>query len=324
MSCEYYNLTDENRFPMGPLSIDVVSLFNRMPITIKESAHPGLVPAFQDKFHRLIYRRPQFPLSLRVSAKELLRRTNLDNLWLKHFEDYWIKLGGRPLWHVSDFFFLRTFYRLRQPPPTANTIETTQDHLAAWQDQGFLYGLFHAVLKESFSSEYQYLQLLRSMKRDWSSLLEFGAGSAPITSSIVQHGCWGPGRMCVIADLATLTFHYAAYKFRHCSNIEPLLLRPEDDFQLVTNQQYDVVFCCQVFEHLNEPLETVRRLKQALKPGGVLFFDYIKSEARGLDSVQGLVERESVLKYIATEFHIEYGTIKKGQNVGLTVARKID
>jgi SAM-dependent methyltransferase len=319
---EYYNLTDDNRFPMGPLRIDVASLYDRTPITKSNCARPGFVPAFQDAFHRFIYRCPLIPLPLRVKAKAVLRTINLDNLWLKHFQDYWVNLGGRPLWHVSDFFFLRNFYRLRQPPPNPNTIETTSGHLAAWQEQDFLYGLFDSVLKESFSSEYEYLRLLHSLKPGWSSLLEYGAGSAPITSSIVQHGCWRRGCSCMISDIPTLTFHYAAYKFRCCSNVEPVLLRSEDEFQFITDRQFDVVFCCQVFEHLNRPLDTVKRLTQALKPKGVLFFDYIKSEAKGLDSHQGLVERESVLDYISSAFHVEYGEIRKDQNVGLTAARK--
>lgn len=226
------------------------------------------------------------------------------------------------MWHVSDFFFLRTFYRLRQPPPNPNTIATISGHLATWQDQDFLYGLFQAIFQESFTSEYECLRLLRSLKPGWSSLLEYGAGSAPITSSIIQHGCWRRECSCMISDIPTLTFHYAAYKFRYCLNVEPILLRPEDDFQLITDRQFDVVFCCQVFEHLNRPLVTVKRLTQALKPEGVLIFDYIKSEAKGLDSLQGLVERESVLDYIASAFRIEYGEIRKDQNVGLTVARK--
>ncbi len=137
MSCEYYNMTNDHRFPMGLLQIDVASLYDRMPITASSSGRPGFVTAFQDRFHRFIYRSRQLPLKLRVKAKTVLRTTNLDNLWLKHFQDYYIKLGGRPLWHVSDFFFLRNFYRLRQPPPNPNSIETTSVHLAAWQDPGF-------------------------------------------------------------------------------------------------------------------------------------------------------------------------------------------
>jgi len=323
MSCEYYDLAEEDRFPMGPLRIDVASLYSRVPITKTDSAKPGLVPDFQDIFHRTIYKRRQIPLHLRAKAKALLRRTNLDELWLRHFQDYWVKLGGRPLWHPSDFYFLRTFYRLRQPPPDANTRDTTADHLGLWQDESFLYGLFNSVIKETFSSEYGLLHLLHSLNPSWSSMLEYGAGSAPITSSIVQHAYWRRGCSSMICDMPTLTFHYAAHKFRCCSNVVPVLLRTEDDFQLVTHHTFDAIFCCQVFEHLNRPLDTAKRLVQLLNVGGVLFFDYIKSEARGLDSRQGLVERDSVLEYLASALRIEHGQIRKDQNVGLTAGRKI-
>ncbi len=323
MSFNYFDLPEGDRFAMGPLRINVPSLYDQIPIAKADSHKPGLVPDFQDVFHRIIYRRSQVPLYFRVKAKNVFRRTSIDEFWLRNFQSYWSKLGGRPLWHPSDFYFLRTFYRLRQPPPDANTNDTTSAHLDLWQNAGFLYGLFHAVLKETFSSEYGLLLLLRSLIPDWSTMLEYGSGSAPITSSIVQHTRLRRGCSCVICDLPTLTFHYAAHKFRYCSNVEPVLLRAEEDFQLITDRTFDVIFCCQVFEHLNRPLETAKRLVALLNVGGVLFFDYIKSEGIGLDSYQGLAERDAVLEYLSSSLRLEHGQIRKDKNVGLTVGRKI-
>jgi 2-polyprenyl-3-methyl-5-hydroxy-6-metoxy-1,4-benzoquinol methylase len=312
-----------DRFALGPLRIDVAALCEKHSLTTKEATHPGFVPLYRDGFHRYIYRRPQIPLQHRVHAKALLRRTGVDDLWLKHFGAYWSKFGGRPLWHPSDFFFLRSFYRLRQSPPQSNTIQDATTHLAAWQDADYLFGLFNAVLKETFFSEYETLRILQSIKPRWTSLLEYGAGSAPIASSIIQHGYWRRGCTITLADLATLSFHYASYKFRQCSNVDLMVLRPEDEFRLVAEREFDVICCCQVFEHMNEPLKTVQRFHQLLATGGVLLFDYIRAEGKGLDSMQGVLQRDSVLDYIGRSFRIEHGAINKTQSMGLTLARKI-
>jgi SAM-dependent methyltransferase len=309
---------------MGPLRIDIPALFERLLVEKDEQARPNYVPLFQDRFHRLFYGSRILPLGTRVRLKALLRRIEIDNLWLKHFESYWVQLGGRPLWHSSDFFFLRNFYRIRQRPPKPWTAQTNDDHLAAWQDPESIYHLFHAVLKETFSSEYHELKLLATTNPNFSSALEFGCGSAPITSSILQHRCQPRDANFAIADLPTLTFHYATYKFRKCSNVQPIMLLPKDHFRLETDRKFDVIFCREVFEHLNEPLETVEMFHQILNKGGVLFFDYIKSEARGLDTLQGLQQRDDVLDFMTKTFRPEYGTIQKERSVGLTVVRKVN
>ena len=324
MNCEYYKLGSTDRFPMGPLRIDIPSLYERIPIKKEEDAKVDYVPLFQDKFHLFIYAFSVLPLYLRSRLKFLLRKTSVDDIWLRHFQDYWVHLGGRPLWHTSDFFFLRNFFRLRQPPLDESTIEGLDVHLATWQNPEFIYSLFHAVLQETFSSELAILRLLRSMPPSFSSVLEFGCGSAIITSSILQHRCYKPkSTTFVIADLPTLTFHYATYKFRKCSNVIPITLLPKNNFQLITNKRFDVVFCCQVFEHLSDPMQTINTLYEVLNNDGLLYFDYIISEAKGLDTLQGLTYRNDVLDFITDKFVIEFGSIDKTKNIGLTVARKV-
>ena len=157
-----------------------------------------------------------------------------------------------------------------------------------------------------------------------SSVLEFGAGAATITTSLLEFKCLPENAQFLIADLPTLTFHYAGRKFRECSNVELCLLSPDQNFQLHTDRTFDNIFCCQVFEHLNEPLETVKRFYQNLKDGGILIFDYIKGEGRGLDSLQGLRDRDAVLDFIAKNFKIEHGGVDPAGHVDLTVARKLN
>ncbi len=324
MSSEFYKLDETKRFPMGPLEIDVPALYTRLPINKDADARFNNVPLFHDDFHRYLYGNRLIPLKYRARLRELLRKTGVDDLWLGHFQEYWTQLGGRPLWHPSDFFFLRNFYRLRQQPPSLNQITDNSSHLEAWQDSTYIYSLFHAVFKETFLSEPKYINAALRFCPNALTVLEYGGGLAPITTSCIEFNSLSKGTQYLIADLPTLTFHYGGRKFRKCSNVELCVLSPDHNFQLHTDYKFDIVFCCQVFEHLNEPLDTVKRLYQNLRSGGVLIFDYIKSEGRGLDSMQGLRDRNSVLGFVAKTFKIESGKIDPATHVGLTVARKLN
>ncbi|MEO0564494.1 MAG: methyltransferase type 12, partial [Chloroflexota bacterium] len=77
-----------------------------------------------------------------------------------------------------------------------------------------------------------------------------------------------------------------------------------------------------VFEHLNAPMETIRRFHEYLNVGGVLIFDYILSEGTGLDTKAGLEQREDVLAFIEQHFDIVEGKIDYDRSMRLTVARK--
>jgi len=126
-----------------------------------------------------------------------------------------------------------------------------------------------------------------------------------------------------IADIQTLAFHYATYRFRYCSNVIPLLLTPENNFLLRINDDLDAIFCITVFEHLNRPLDTVKIFYEKLKPGGLLFFDYIRGEGPGLDTKQGVTQRDDVLSFILKNFDLVYGNISKEKSTGLAIVRKV-
>jgi 2-polyprenyl-3-methyl-5-hydroxy-6-metoxy-1,4-benzoquinol methylase len=125
-----------------------------------------------------------------------------------------------------------------------------------------------------------------------------------------------------ISDMQTLAFHYAAYRFRSCSNVIPVLLRPEDEFVLKLDDKLDVIFCFAVFEHLNQPFQTAKTLYNLLGPGGILFFDYIKSEGLGFDTQKGVKERAPVIDFIGDKFVVIEGELNREESMRLTVVRK--
>ena len=64
-------------------------------------------------------------------------------------------------------------------------------------------------------------------------------------------------------------------------------------------------------------------LSSKLKEGGKFVFDYIKSEAKGLDSEAGLLGRKNALEYIKSSVDIISGTFDNlDESIGLCVGIK--
>jgi 2-polyprenyl-3-methyl-5-hydroxy-6-metoxy-1,4-benzoquinol methylase len=86
---------------------------------------------------------------------------------------------------------------------------------------------------------------------------------------------------------------------------------------------YATIFCLAVPEHLPRPVPALRHLHHTLRPGGYLVFDYIRSEAKGLDTAAALQDRIPALEFILDRFEIVRGRVSTdGSHVGPSVARK--
>jgi SAM-dependent methyltransferase len=175
------------------------------------------------------------------------------------------------------------------------------------------------VYKEMLHHQLGVLQHLRHARGPVRRLLEYGCGVAPVTTSYVEF-CPLHDRRILLADIEAISFHYARWKFAEFAEIQPVSLLPEKNFALTVDEPLDAIFCLAVFEHLNQPLETIKAFHRALRPGGVLIFDYIRSEADGLDTTQGLRERAEVMRYLAEHFHIRHGKLDAENSITLTVA----
>jgi len=307
------------------LIVDIPKLYNEYPINKKEIPQPNFVPCLNNAFYRL-YRNSLIPLKYRRYAYRALRQVYVDLTWFNQFKEYWCKiLHGRPFWGVQDLFYLKNLYRSKFQNLALTDSNNSYAHLNAWQQPEMIYSLLHYVAKESITDHVYIVQhfnrLVKNKKK--LKLLEFGCSLAPITTALYSFNRIKPEQV-YLADIQTLPFHYGAYRFRHSSNITPLLLSPENDFTLQINDSLDVIFCVEVFEHLNKPFETVKIFYEKLNANGLLFFDYIKSNGEGLDTIEGLEQRSKVLNFIQENFEILVGNVTKENNSGLVVARKED
>lgn len=299
------------------LVVDVAALHRDTPVD--RPADLGL--RWNSPAERL-YATSWLPLRPRAQAWQLLRRVRLDLSWFERFKRYWGQvLGGRPLWGVEDFYFLRNIYRMRFQNATVPDTTDAAVHLEAWQRPEVISHLFHSVYKESLNHELRVLEPLRALARKPPrTLLEFGCGSAPITTTLCEFQPPRGAMEICLSDIETVPFHYAAHKLAAFREVAAVPLRAENRFRFPQARKFDAIFCMTVLEHLQEPLAVVEHLSELLAPGGLLFFDYVKSDAAGLDTVAGRDQRPATLAFFRERFRILHGRLDDDRSIGLTVA----
>ncbi len=298
------------------LVVDVAALHREFPVD-----RPADLGLAWDSAAERLYAASFLPLEVRAKSWQLLRRVRLDLVWFERFRRYWGRvLGGRPLWGVEDFYFLRNVYRMRFQTATVPDTADAGVHLEAWQRPEVISHLFHSVYYESLNHELPVLRALRELQRGpIRKVLEFGCGSAPITTTLCEFMPPRGDLRMWISDIETISFHYAAHKLAPFANVKAVPLRPESRFRFPLGEKFDAIFCMTVLEHLQEPLAVVEHLRDLLAPGGLLFFDYVKSEATGLDTQAGLSQRPATLAFLRENFRVLRGALDEDRSMGLTV-----
>lgn len=313
----------ENGNQFDNLKVDVEKIFQQYHFK-KNGTLVASKNRSKEYFFQKIYSSPLISIRWKNYIWHMLRRTNLDQSWFKIFSKYWSEiLKGRPLWSPYDLFYLKNHYRIKFQNKYLPYSNSPSIHLKAWQEWELLYLLLHYATKESFvnySNCINWYKKLRYKKSN--TILEYGCSCAPITTTFFEFLRSSQNDIFFLCDLQCLPFHYATYKFRNLPNVIPILLNPENNFQLTLEKKVDVIFCLMVFEHLNEPLKTVKNFHQILNDGGVLFFDYIKGDGEGHDTFQAVKQRNEVLEFICKHFTLLTGKIDKSESTKLTIVRK--
>jgi len=102
-----------------------------------------------------------------------------------------------------------------------------------------------------------------------------------------------------------------------------ITIHPQDfKNPLESDQTYDTVILTTVFEHLDDPIFVSNYLLDRLKKGGLFVFDYLISQATGLDTPVGLEKREECLQNILHRTELIYGNIDVSKDVGLCIVKK--
>ena len=304
------------------LQVNVKELYKEYPVSEKSkiNLHKGDIKHFYT--FQKIYKNRLLPLKFRNKLWYLFHITNLDQFWFYEFKNYWSKfLKGRTLFGIIDFYFFKNIFRLKFQTVEVSDTEKVESHIAAWQKNEVLYQLLHLVQRESSINKLATIKQVRKYI-NFKSFLEFGCGTAPITKTYLTFYKKSAKTKIYISDIQTIAFHFATQRFSNYKNITPILLKEENDLLLTDEIKTDVIFCVTVFEHLNKPLETIKKIYKILNNNGVLVFDYILSDGDGLDTMQGIRERNDVLKFIEKYFIVLFGKVDYDNSMGRTIIRK--
>lgn len=109
---------------------------------------------------------------------------------------------------------------------------------------------------------------------EWRGILAAVGSLIPITASTrwLDFGCGGGGlvRYCRLRNLReAYGFEEGAIQTQAAAKGIPFLSKAELDRRLGT---FDVITAIEVIEHVERPLEVLRRIRSLLKPGGLFFY----------------------------------------------------
>jgi SAM-dependent methyltransferase len=256
-------------------------------------------------------------LLVRTGLHRRLVYANLRLDWFYEFQRYWVEaLGNRPI-HPHDFHYLAGVYRQRLQSISPD-LDTDDAHLESWRDPSIVYYLFGHSYRQALQPlhVHRYARFIPTGSR----VAEYGCGTAPLLYALARH--YRHRKLALVgADIPHLLFHFSRWRFRDDRFVTMVPIEPGDDAPLPG--RYDAIFCLEVFEHLPRPLKTLEHFTRILNPGGVLIFDYIRSEGTGLDTVAALRDREATLRAILDRFEIVQGRVPlDGADVAPAVVRK--
>lgn len=120
---------------------------------------------------------------------------------------------------------------------------------------------------------------------------EYGGGVGPVTRWLVHRF---PKWQYLIVDLDCPALKFSRWRFRR---------QPQVSFTVVRSvapplqDNFDVITCKQVLEHIPNPLTVVKALVNHLNPGGWLFLDYVNRPGRE-NLVRSARQRRQVLAFL--------------------------
>lgn len=307
--------------------IDIEKVFNEQSLNLnrthKFDKNSSTRKEYRIRFLKMIgclMRMYSMGILYKLGLLEKLMCSNLLIGWFEEFRKFWVDyLKNRPI-DIIDFHFLRVNYRTKFQEVSYEDELNPTKFIKAWQKQENVHLLFHCIWKYAKSAYLDFHPFLRYI-RNKAHILEYGCGIAPITTGLIKY-CPYKKLKFTIADIKQINFLYARWKFSQKDYINSITIDPAICDNLPAQENYDVILCLTVLEHLPNPFEVIKVLHNHLKTGGILIFDYVKGEGKGLDTTRGVIEREKVLNFIEQNFKLLKGTINCKQSTGLTVVKK--
>jgi len=220
------------------------------------------------------------------------------NLTYYHFSLILEKFGKPPLWaqEVGRYFKLSpqkilNLYHQKRPQAAKlwhKTKRNTQKKIFSFYQETD-YFIFR---QHYFHRHKVYLDMaLPLLIKTKGSLCEYGGGIGPMTNWLIK---LFPHWRYTIADLDCPVLKFAKWRFK---NNQQVSFKTVTSKKLPLTENYDVILCKHVIEHVPNPLKVVKHLISYLKPGGWLFIDFVYDP--GEENLQSAAkQRNSVLNYL--------------------------
>jgi 2-polyprenyl-3-methyl-5-hydroxy-6-metoxy-1,4-benzoquinol methylase len=200
-------------------------------------------------------------------------------------------------------------YQLKRPQTAllwGKRIRNTKDEIHSFYQETdyFIYRQTHFNLHKVFLDIALSLFLKPAGK-----FCEYGGGVGSITKRLIK---LFPSWQYHITDLDCPVLKFAKWRFRNNKNVTFSSVTSKS---LALTENYDVIVCKQVLEHLTNPLKVVKHLDNHLNPNGFLYLDFIYEP--GEENIEsGAKQRRKVLIYLKTNlkpiFEINPNTHKEG------------
>lgn len=186
-----------------------------------------------------------------------------------------------------------------------------------WDEAGFLY-----VLKALNPARFGYMRriLVEELKVDprGKRVLDIGCGGGLLSEELARLGCDVTG-----IDLSQASLDAARDHVRQSAlTIDYQLARAESlPFPDAT---FDVAYCCDVLEHVDDVAAAVAEAARVLKPGGVYLFDTINRKARSWLIAIKIFQEWSWTSFMPSNLHDWRKFIKPKELVKVLVSNGLE
>lgn len=139
-----------------------------------------------------------------------------------------------------------------------------------WQDDNVFYTLRVSVLPARLSFTRRHLQLPQDTDVARRKALDVGCGGGLLTKEIAKMGFAATGIDQAETSIRTAREHARA------SGLCILYDTGDGEHLPYPDNEFDVVFCCEVLEHVDSVGKVIAEISRVMKPGGPFIFDTFK------------------------------------------------